>query len=149
MADKELLKRKLLFQQTKNLVSTIDGTEILDYEAQTLFDSDRLRNIGFYNATKTPDSKIDRLTDDENIIDWITDILNFKTDEICYLWVNDFLVRIKISDVRKAVQSLWSNLNPQSKGFVLITADKKTMFDFGGDSRDEYNYLFDRYDLEE
>ena len=149
MYDKQLLQKKILLQKTKNLMAKIDGIKILGYEEQNIFDDRMLRSIGFYNGEKTPDAAIAYSSDEESIVNWIIDNLGFEADESCCLWVQGFLVRIRILDIRAAVESLWNELNPNSKGFVLSTHDYKTMLEFGSDSRDEYSVLFDKYILSE
>lgn len=54
---------------------------------------------------------------------------------------------IRLTDVREAVCDLWNKIAPRAKGFVLLSEDKKTMHDFGLDSRDEYRISYDRYRL--
>ena len=149
MLDKQILQKKILLQKTKNLMTKINGVEILDYEEEDMLDDRMLRSIGFYNGEKTPDAAIAYSSDEESIVDWIIDNLAFEANEICCLWVQGFLVRIRILDIRAAVESLWNELNPNSKGFVLISHDYKTMLEFGSDSRDEYSILFDKYILSE
>ncbi len=147
MVDRELLQKKRLLQRTKNILSKIEGIKILDYTEQKIFDENYLQNIGFYSITKEADSKISCFSEESEIIEWIIDLVNFEIEQIWYLWIYDYLIKIQISDVRIAVKNFWIYINPDSKGFVLITENKKIMYEFGNDSRDEDNILFDKYYL--
>ena len=147
MVDRELLQKKRLLQRNKNILSKIEGIKILDYTEQKIFDENYLQNIGFYSITKEADSKISCFSEESEIIEWIIDLVNFEIEQIWYLWIYDHLIKIQISDVRIAVKNFWIYINPDSKGFVLITENKKIMYEFGNDSRDEDNILFDKYYL--
>lgn len=147
MVDRELLQKKRLLQRTKNILSKIEGIKILDYTEQKIFDENYLQNISFYSITKEADSKISCFSEESEIIEWIIDLVNFEIEQIWYLWIYDYLIKIQISDVRIAVKNFWIYINPDSKGFVLITENKKIMYEFGNDSRDEDNILFDKYYL--
>lgn len=147
MVDRELIQKKKFLQRTKNILSKIEGIKILDYTEQKIFDENYLQNIGFYSITKEADSKISRFSEESEIIEWIIDLVNFETEQIWYLWIYNYLIKVQISDARTAVQNFWKYINPDSKGFVLITENKKIMYEFGNDSRDEDNILFDKYFL--
>lgn len=147
MVDRELIQKKKFLQRTKNILSKIEGIKILDYTEQKIFDENYLQNVDFYSIKKEADSKISCFSEESEIIKWIIDLVNFETEQIWYLWIYDYLIRIQISDARTAVQNFWKYINPDSKGFVLITENKKIMYEFGNDSRDEDNILFDKYSL--
>lgn len=147
MVDRELLQKKRLLQRTKNILSKIEGLKILDYTEQKIFGENYLKNIGFYSITKEADSKISCFSEESEIIEWIIDLVNFETEQIWYLWIYNYLIKVQISDVRTAVQNFWKYINPDSKGFILITENKKIMYEFGNDSRDEDSILFDKYFL--
>lgn len=145
MVDRELLQKKKILQQTKNIFSEIEGIRVLNYTEQNIFDKNYLQSIGFYNTAKEADSKIAYFSEESEIIEWIIGLVDFETARIWYLWVYDYLVRVQILDIRMAVQNLWEYINPDSKGFVLIDENKTIMYEFGNDSRDEDNILFDKY----
>lgn len=147
MVDRELLQKKKMFQKAKNLLSDIEGIEVLAYEEQNVLNRDGLQSIGFFDSAKLPDSKIWYLSEEHKIVDWIIELLNFEDRDIYYLWLNDYLIKIQFADARKAVKDLWNKINPNFKGFILISCDKKIMHEFGNDSRDEYHILYDRYSL--
>ena len=145
MVDKEKIQYKIKLQKTKNIVSKIKGIQVIDFEEQTLFDEEYLRKINYFSYDKIADAKISDSSNDSEIIDWIYKLMNFQIDQIWYIWVNGFLVRIQILDIKTAILGLWKNIDPSCKGFVLIDENKNTMYEFGNDSRDEENYLFDKY----
>lgn len=147
MVDRELLQKKRLLQRTKNILSKIEGIKILDYTEQKIFDENYLQNVDFYSIKKEADSKISCFSEESEIIEWIIDLVNFETEQIWYLWIYNYLIKVQISDARTAVQNFWKYINPDSKGFILITENKKIMYEFGNDSRDEDNILFDKYFL--
>lgn len=147
MVDRESLQKKKFLQKTKIIFSKIEGIRILGYTEQGIFDENHLQNIGFYSITKQADSKISCFSKESEIIEWVIDLVDFETARIWYLWVYDYLIKVQILDVRTAIQNFWKYINPDSKGFVLITENKKIMYEFGNDSRDEDNILFDKYFL--
>jgi len=147
---RETMQQKLLLQKTKNLMAQVDGVKILQYDEQGIPDDSTLRSIGFYSSEKIPEAKIAMQSDENAIVDWIISLLdseNVRTGDICCLWDGAFLVKMEILDMRAAVSSLWQCLRANHKSLVLITSDGETMLDFGSDSRDEYNILFDKYTL--
>lgn len=104
-----------------------------------------MQEIGFFDSAKSPDAEIWYLAEVQEIINWIVDLLHLKKNDIYYLWLSDFVVKIQLIDIRYAVHDLWNKIDPRAKGFVLISEDKKTMHEFGLDSRDEYRISYDSY----
>lgn len=147
MIDKELLAKKKTFQKTKNLLSQIGGIKVLEYEEQIILQHDKLQKMGFYDSAKLPDAAIWYLAKEQEIIEWIISLLYLKSNDIYRIWLGDYLVKIRLTDVREAVCDLWNKIEPRAKGFILLSEDKKTMHDFGLDSRDEYRISYDRYDV--
>lgn len=147
MVDRELLRKKIMLRKTKNLISEIEGISVLGCEEQCILDENKLRDIGYYNSTKSPDSKIGYLSKEGEIIDWIIDVMDIEVDSFYYLWISDSLAKIQIKDCKKAVRDLWNKINPCSKGFILMSEDKGTMYEIGTDSRDENHILYDTYCL--
>lgn len=134
-------------QKAKSILTKIEGIQVIDYEEQPSFDEDYLIRINYYNCDKNPDAKISISSNDAEIIDWIYKLIDFQLNQIWYIRVNDFLAKIKILDIRSAILELWKNINPPSNGFTLIDENNNTLYEFGNDSRDEGNYLFDKYPL--
>ena len=136
-----------MFQKTKNIISVIEGIQVIEYEEQTLFNEEYLRRINYLGYDKIPDSKISDRSNDAEVTVWINKFIDLRKDQLWYIWLNGYLVKIQILDTEKAITGLWNNIDPDCKGFVLIDEDKKMMYEFGNDSRDEENYLFDKYSL--
>lgn len=149
MVDRRLLQKKKFLQKIKVIFSKINGIKILEYTEQKIFNNNYLQNIGFYSTAKQADSKIPFFSKESEIVEWIIDLVDFETTQIWYLWVYDYLVKVQILHVRTAIQNFWEHINPDSKGFVLIAENKKIMYEFGNDSRDEDNILFDKYFLKD
>ena len=147
MVNRELLQKKAELQRTKNQISTIEGICVLSYEEQSIFDEKYLRGIGFYSSTKAADAKIPLHSTEAEIVEQILSLAELETGQIWYLWVNSFLVKFQITDVKKAVSNLWNKTNPNSKGFAIITKELNKMHEISIDSRDEKNILFDSYNL--
>ena len=147
MVDKEKLQKKINLQKTKNIISKIEGIQVIDYEEQYLFDEEYLRKIKFFSSDKVADSKISDYSNDYEVIEWIYKLMDFQIDQVWYIFLNGFLIKIQILDIKTAIMSLWNGIYEYDKGFVLVNEKKSTMFEFGSDSRDEENYLFDKYPL--
>ena len=145
MVDREKLEKKLNLQRTKNIISKIEGIQVIDYEEEILFDEEYLQKINYFNSEKIADSKISHCSNDSEILDWIYNLMDFQIDQIWYIWLNGFLVRIQILNIKAAIMGLWNNIDSRHKHFVLINENRNMMYEFGSDSRDEYNYLFDKY----
>lgn len=145
MVDRELLRKKIMLRKTQNLISEIEGIRILELKQQCMLDKNILQNIGYYNSAKSPDSMIWYLSKEWEIVDWIIDVMDIEVDSLYYLWINDNLAKIQITDCKKAVRDLWNKINPRSKGFILLSEDKGTMYEIGSDSRDESHILYDKY----
>lgn len=149
MVDRRLLQKKKFLQKIKVIFSKINGIKILEYTEKKIFNDNYLQNIGFYSTAKQADSKIPFFSKESEIVEWIIDLVDFETTQIWYLWVYDYLVKVQILHVRTAIQNFWEHINPDSKGFVLIAENKKIMYEFGNDSRDEDNIIFDKYFLKD
>lgn len=148
MIEREYYERKKNLQNTKNVMRKIEGITVLGYEEQTIFDEITLKNIGFYSGAKVTDSKIAYSSNEADIIEWIISLIDFNSSQRWYLWFNSFLIKFQLADIRMAILNLWNNLEPYSKGFILINENKNIMYEIGSDSRDEYNILFDTYQLD-
>lgn len=147
MVDKEKIQKKINLQKTKNIISKIEGIQVIDYEGPSIFDEEYLRRINYFSSEKIADSKISDCSNDFEVTEWIYKLMDFQIDQIWYIFLNGFLVKIQILDIKTAIMGLWNDIYEYCKGFVLINENKNMMFEFGSDSRDEENYLFDKYSL--
>ena len=50
MVDKEKLQYKIKLQKTKNIVSKIEGIQVIDFEEQSLFDEDNMAECEYIAA---------------------------------------------------------------------------------------------------
>ncbi|SFB76223.1 hypothetical protein [Ruminococcus albus] len=146
MIDRNRLQTKLALQKIRNMMSTVRGIVILDYE-ENPFSEEYLQKIGYLNNSKEADLKIPYSTNANEIAAKICDRMNIKDSQIWYYAADGFLVKFRVTDPGTAVLDIFDKTTPNSKGFVLIDENKDTMYDFGSDSRDEENYLFDKYSL--
>ena len=48
MVDREKLEKKLNLQRTKNIISKIEGIQVIDYEEEILFDEEYLQKINYF-----------------------------------------------------------------------------------------------------
>ncbi len=139
--DKELLEKKKRLQKTKNILKELAGLEIISIEEislSELVDMDMRRN------KMIPDSKIGFSDDISAIVNWIENNVPFKEDSDFYFIVNTHCVKARIANSEEAYSSIWAKMGRA----IFLSDSKKTMYEFGCDSRDEYNYLFDKCDLE-
>ena len=147
MVDKEKIQKKINLQKTKNIISKIEGIQVIDYEGPSIFDEEYLRKINYFSSEKIADSKISVCSNDSEVTEWIYKLMDFQIDQIWYIFLNGFLFKIQMLDIKTAIMGLWNDIYEYCKGFVLINENKNMMFEFGSDSRDEENYLFDKYPL--
>lgn len=124
-------------------MSEIKGIQILDYEEYLLSD-EFLQKSGYCSNDKIADARIPFCTDDEEIINIVCSLMEIKEEQILHLLVNGLLVKFQINDIRTAIHDIWKKTD---HNIVLISENKDSMYEFGSDSRDEENYLFDKYML--
>ena len=141
---KRRMKQKMDLQKAKNIVSCIRGISVIDFfESSGILDWDKLRELGYYSNDKIPQSKITMQSSDDEVVDWIINEISIKNNCIIYVLIGNFLVKINIENIEMSIHDLWIKCN----GFSFVDEDLKVIYDFGSDSRDEYNYLYDRYEL--
>ena len=136
--DKALLERKKNLQRTKNILTEIAGIEVLDLEEKNFFD---VIDSEIFKSKIYPDSKIDFCKDIDEIVNWIVDNTPFVTGDNTYLLIRDYSVYVKIMDLKMLYRTLWE----KEGAVIILSEDKHHLYDFGNDSRDEYNYVFDKY----
>lgn len=136
--DKALLERKKNLQRTKNILTEIAGIEVLDLEEKNFFD---VIDSEIFNNKICPDSKIDFRKDSAEIVNWIIDNTPFVTGDNTYLLINNYSVYVKIIDLKMLYRTLWD----KEGAVIILSEDKHHLYEFGNDSRDEDNYVFDKY----
>ena len=136
--DKALLERKKNLQRTKNILTEIAGIGVLDLEEKNFFD---VIDSEIFNSKICPDSKIDFRKDSAEIVNWIIDNTPFVTGDNTYLLINNYSVYVKIIDLKMLYRTLWD----KEGAVIILSEDKHHLYEFGNDSRDEDNYVFDKY----
>ncbi len=119
--------------------------EILNFDAFG-WDADFLQNIGFTSPTKKADSSININATESKIWKWVRFHMQMENGAVFYLLCGQFWAKIQITNTEKAVPNLW-NFSEFTCGFTFLTEDKKTLLDIGLDSRDEFHYLWDKYNI--
>lgn len=151
MIDREILEKKKRLQKVRNTLKEISGIEVLCiYENQYISKFcgmwERLSELGYCSPDKIPDDKIDCKSEDSVIYQWVLDRTNLEDGMTVYLMCRDVWVKVMISDIHKAVKDLWNVIGKQN-GLTIVNEDLTVLKEFGSDSRDEYNYLYDEYNL--
>ena len=95
----------------------------------------------YFSCDKIPESKINCKSNKEDICQWIINCMDFHNGDIVNLIFNDICAKVKLIDMEKAVFELWEK---NENITVLSENDLKEICE---DSRDEYNYLFDKYSV--
>jgi hypothetical protein len=139
-----LLAHKIAIQSTKNMLKQLSGIDVLkiyenneNQELNELY----LAYCSRYDYNEEPYSQISYDCSEEEIYQWLIDIMELKQEEYFFL-CNQLWCKIKMIDLYGAVSSLWKS-HKNTKGFLLAEIDLSRIIDCGSDSRDEYNYLID------
>ncbi len=146
MIDRALYERKKTLQRARNALRKLKGAETLEADCLPELDGifGRLRELGFCSNDRPPDNALPCGSSDTDIAEWISICINAETGAEYYLLYENIAFKIRISEPSAAVMSLWSAYG-NCKGFTLVSIDKTKVYDLGCDSRDENNYLFDKY----
>ncbi len=135
MTDRRLLEKKKKLQRIRNMLKITDGIEVLE-----ICGSLNIEIENYYSAEKVPDS---RISPDDDIYNRITEYMKLRNNMTVFLFCEGVPVKIRITDVSAAVRSLWD-----AYGEITIADENLiTVCEIGNDSRDEYNYLFDVYNI--
>ena len=146
MTDRERLQRKLAEQKARNIIKKIRSVQIIGQETCALPDHALLEKLGFYSQDKKPDSAIPESADLQEIIDRMLSLLNDESGEIFFLLIYGVIYKVRFTDRAAALRELWTA--PEAGRYIcLLNEDKTVLYEFGSDSRDEDNYLFDKYQL--
>ncbi|MDE5738002.1 MAG: hypothetical protein K2H93_06540 [Oscillospiraceae bacterium] len=139
-----------MIQKVKNILNELKGIAILKLHAENAELEailNHLSEIGYYSQTKQPDSKILANSDELAVYQWIMNCMQLKNNEIVYILVKKIWVEIVILDSLQAVKSLWNGIDSYSKSITMLNASMRLLLEVSNDSRDEENYLFDKYHL--
>ena len=139
--DKELLEKKKQLQKAKNIFAKLSGLELLNLEEMSLYE---LISEDQYLCKAHPNSCISFDVDVADIVNWMKDNMPFRDGSEVFLIINSYCLHVRICNIKEAYTSIWDTLGSA----LFVSIDKKKMYEFGADSRDEYNYLFDEFDLQ-
>lgn len=135
MTDRKLLEKKKKLQRIRNMLKITDGIEVLE-----ICGGLNIEIENYYSADKIPDS---RISPDDDIYSRIAEYLKLRNNMTVFLFCEGVPVKIRITDVSAAVRSLWD-----AYGEITVADENLiTVCEVGNDSRDEYNYLFDVYNI--
>ena len=138
---KEQLKRdmekKRYLQEITEMLNDISGMRLLEIHEVNI--SEKLKNTEYFSCDKIPESKINCKSNKEDICQWIINCMDFHNGDIVNLIFNDICAKVKLIDMERAVFELWE------KNENITVLSKNDLKEICEDSRDEYNYLFDKY----
>lgn len=151
----DILKRKLHLQKVRNCLANLKGVEIIrileNNEHKKLFSIEQKYFPYIYSLDKTPDSILSCRTSEKELLKWIEAQTGIQSHKNYYFHCSCIWVEIQITEIEIGIKSLWKHaqyLGQQySYGFILVDGQVENMIEVGFDSRDEYNYFYDRYSL--
>ena len=157
MRNKELLEKKKKLQETRNILKIMNSIKILHiYETNENPELTQIENsfneLGVNSNNKKPDERISSKSTEDEIIQWISGLLLLKKNDILFWYCNRLWVEIEVTNEQLIIKELWNHEKNYFKtnycaGFLIVPSTMDRMFEFGFDSRDEYNILFDEYKL--
>lgn len=141
MVNKEVLNRKIQLQRTKNLMKQIIGIRVLTYD--DAISTTLLYEMGYYDSLKRPDSMISLTSSEHDLIAWINELVEINDDDTCYILCGMYMAKILVLEKSSMLSDLWKC----SHCISILNNEQTMIYEIGCDSRDEYNYLFDKYSL--
>lgn len=153
--DKDILKRKLYLQKIRNCLANLKGIEVVclceNSEHEKIYFIEQKYFPHIYLQNKTPDSILSNRTPEAEVIEWIESKTEIQSHKNYYFRCSGVWVKIRITETKMGIQSLWKHAQyfgiQHSYGFILVDEQMENMIDVGFDSRDEYNFYYDRYSL--
>lgn len=151
--DKDILKRKLHLQKVRNCLANLKGVEVVRFcgndEHEKIYSIEQKYFPDIYFLVKTPDSIINIRTPEVKLIEWIESQTEIQSHVNYYFRCSGVWVEIQITERKVGIESLWKHAHyfgrKHSYGFILVDEQMENMIDVGFDSRDEYNFYYDRY----
>lgn len=144
MNDRQQMELKKKICKAKDKLSKIEGIELLEMAQLDQFDLRVMEAAGVYDEDRIPDVTIPYGTDDETLAAKLTDLMGVEIGQVWYMLLDELIVGVKILDVKYAMLGmLRTDIN---RNIMLISEDKKKLYDFGLDSRSD-DYTFDVYEL--
>ena len=136
------LKKKICIVQNK--LSKIEGIELLEMAQLNQFDLRVMEASGVYDEDREPDVIIPYGTDTDTLAAKLIDLIGIENGQVWYMLLDELIVGVKILDEKYAMLGMLKT--DMNKAIMLISEDKKKLYDFGLDSRGD-DYIFDVYDL--
>lgn len=144
MNDRQQMELKKKICRVQNKLSKIEGIELLEMAQLNQFDLRVMEASGVYDEDREPDVIIPYGTDTDTLAAKLIDLIGIENGQVWYMLLDELIVGVKILDEKYAMLGmLKTDIN---KAIMLISEDKKKLYDFGLDSRGD-DYIFDVYDL--
>lgn len=151
--NKDILKRKLHLQKVRNCLANLKGIEVVrfleDNEQEKIYSVEQQYFPYIYLLDKTPDSILNYRTPEKEVIEWIESQTDLQSHKSYYFRCSGVWVEIKITEIKMGIESLWKHAQylgqKHTYGFILVDEQIENMIEVGFDSRDEYNFCYDRY----
>lgn len=148
--NKELLEIKKQMQGARNILKDLQGIQVIHlYEpGEGTIAQINLEKMGVLSGYKEPDM----VREYNETYQTVADFLKWKTglangQKIYLLLSNGIWSEVKILDVDHFIKSYFHLEYCNSFGIAFIDADMKKMYEYGSDSRDEYDLLYDEYEV--
>ena len=144
MNDRQQMELKKKICRVQNKLSKIEGIELLEMAQLNQFDLRVMEASGVYDEDREPDVIIPYGTDTDTLAAKLIDLIGIENGQVWYMLLDELIVGVKILDEKYAMLGmLKTDIN---KAIMLISEDKKKLYDFGLDSRGD-DYIFDVYEL--
>ena len=144
MNDRQRMELKKKICRVQNKLSKIEGIELLEMAQLNQFDLRVMEAAGVYDEDREPDVIIPYGTDTDTLAAKLIDLIGIENGQVWYMLLDELIVGVKILDEKYAMLGMLKT--DMNKAIMLISEDKKKLYDFGLDSRGD-DYIFDVYDL--
>lgn len=144
MNDRQRMELKKKICRVQNKLSKIEGIELLEMAQLNQFDLRVMEASGVYDEDREPDVIIPYGTDTDTLAAKLIDLIGIENGQVWYMLLDELIVGVKILDEKYAMLGMLKT--DMNKAIMLISEDKKKLYDFGLDSRGD-DYIFDVYDL--
>ncbi|MBP3799251.1 MAG: hypothetical protein J6I46_15970 [Ruminococcus sp.] len=144
MSDRQQMELKKKICRVQNKLSKIEGIELLEMAQLNQFDLRVMEAAGVYDEDREPDVIIPYGTDTDTLAAKLIDLIGIENGQVWYMLLDELIVGVKILDEKYAMLGMLKT--DMNKAIMLISEDKKKLYDFGLDSRGD-DYIFDVYDL--
>ena len=149
--NRDSLKRKLHSQKVRNCISKPNGVEIVRIRLGPCRElSVEQKYFPYiYSLDKEPDSILSCHASEQHLMEWIQLQTGLQPNTTYYFRCSGVWVEIRLNVIETGIKSLWNHAQywgqQHSHGFLFVDEPIEHMVEVGFDSRDEYNYFYDRY----